>query len=485
MRYVVALALALESAAEASPNVPLDDPAYTELDQLDLSGNLGPYAGGVAPLTETRVRELLGQPALASTFWSRAVERATLRENAFWEDDRPFSTPRRPRDLDGVVALSCEHAEGRPCGEGQGLVSQLDSSAGYGPWAAAAVRLRATTGTGGYGNDLAIERAYANAEVGPALFELGRDVLALGPSSRTSLAWSDSAAPLDQLRLQTARPLPLADRLRGNVLYVVGQRRDTSELHPPLVTITRAQLDIANAVELALHQELMIGGDGVPSLGIWDFISEHFRRRDASAGPSDSSNRRFGGDVAIHVRGARLYYAIVFEDIRKHVIDAVHYDADHLLGVELALPGYRRAVLIELQRTGVRSYEHLPAITQFTSAERIVGSPLGPDAFAIFVGGRLFVHELALTPWIELVRLSSDTYEFVDHGPILHTEARTPEDRYRLGGRARYVITPQIRAEAELSCERVTNVAFEPGANRNNIGLLLTMTWQPGGLLTQ
>ena len=63
---------------------------------------------------------------------------------------------------------------------------------------------------------------------------------------------------------------------------------------------------------------------------------------DISAGANDSSNRRFGGDVAVTVpelRGARLHYAVMFEDIRRAAASAIRRDADHLFGLELAALG--------------------------------------------------------------------------------------------------------------------------------------------------
>jgi hypothetical protein len=412
-------------------------------------------------------------------WWTSPIDRVTIRALAFDEDDRPYSTPARPRDVDGIVALSCEHQEGRRCGDGEGIVGELDSAAGYGRWLAAAIRLRATTGTRGYGDDLALDRAHLNAELGPAALEIGRDVVAIGPGARTELAWGDNAPPLDQIRIATARPYPLTETLLGSAIYVVGQRRDPAQAHPPLVTLARVALGIGDRVAVGLHQELMLGGDGVPSYGAWDFLAEHVRRRDLSAGATDSSNRRFGGDVSFRLRGARLYYQLTFEDMRKHFLDAVHYDADHLLGVDTP------HLVVELQRTGIRSYEHTPPITQFTNAGRIVGSPLGPDTESIFAGGRLRVGEYELSPWLELARFSSDTYSIIDHGPILHATNGTPEYRFRSGARAAAFLTRELRAEAQVTYEHVTNLAFEPGVSRNNVGLVLTIIWQPGGFLTK
>ena len=63
---------------------------------------------------------------------------------------------------------------------------------------------------------VAIDRLYGNSKLGPFAFELGRDVLVLGPRSRTQLGWGDHAAALDQVRVATAEPFPLSEKLRGN-----------------------------------------------------------------------------------------------------------------------------------------------------------------------------------------------------------------------------------------------------------------------------
>jgi hypothetical protein len=217
----------------------------------------------------------------------------------------------------------------------------------------------------------------------------------------------------------------------------------------------------------------MMGGDGVPAFGPWDFIAEHVTRRDATASATDSSNRRFGGDVTVYVRGRRLYYQLVFEDIRQHVFDAIHYDADHLIGYT------SRDLTVEIQKTGVRSYEHAPTITEFTNAGRVVGSPLGPAALSFYEEYRVRVGGYWIAPWIELASLSPNTYTFVDHGPIIPQTSGPSEQRGRIGVRARTSLTRELWAEAAVAYEHVKNFAFVDGATRNNAGLMLTIAWQP------
>jgi len=487
---IAAIVVLVAAPAVASPNVSLDDPIYDRLAALRARGELSSYLGGFRPLTWRRAHALLVAAGGSDQepppgWWVAPVERAAARVSVIDEQVRPYSTAIRPRDLTGAIALSCEHEEGRPCGAGAGLVTELDSSAGYGPWLSGAIRVRARAGTSGLDEGVDLDRAYVNAELGPLAVEAGRDVLVLGPASRTQLAWGDHAPPLDHVRISTAAPFALGSAARGNLLYVVGRLRAPQTFPGNLVTIARGQLDIANTVELGMSQLLQLGGEGARSLGLVDFVLEHVRRRDKSAGPTDSSNRRVSFDVSAQIpelAGARFYYELVFEDLRrKRWMDAVRYDADHLVGVELAAigPGRRHGLVVEWQQTGVRSQEHTPRTTGFTNAGRVVGSPLGPDAQSLYVGGRIALGRVTVRPWGEVAGLSSDTYTFVDHGPITRATVGVTERRYRAGLGGRLAIRRGWILETEAIVEHVSSFAFEPGAHRNNVGATASVIWQP------
>lgn len=484
MRAITVLVVVAASAAHASPNVALEDPVYDELARLRATGRLAAYVGGFRPLTAARVERLLaaaGEPVddpIPEGWWVGPIDQWAVRASLVGEHARSYSTSIRPRDLIGAIALSCDHHQGRPCGDGAGIATELDASAGYGTWVSAAVRMRAHTGTADYADGIELDRGYATAELGPAAIELGRDVVVLGPAAHTHHGWGDNAPPLDHVRVATARPFPLNRWLRGTIVYVLGRLRDPQTFSGNLVSIARGQLDIADRVELGMHQELQVRGDGAPQLGVWGFVLEHFARSDPSATATDSSNRRVGFDIAARLGTARLYYTLVFEDWRKHFIDAVHYDADHVLGIELAALG-RNALVVEVARTGVRSYEHSPRRTGLTNAGRIAGDPLGPDTQSVFVGGRIAFGDRAVQPWLQLARLSSDTYDLVPYGPIHRVTTGVAELRLRTGAKLRIPLTRELRVEPEVVFERVGSAGFDPTARRNNVGVTATVSWQP------
>src|SRR5207248_3054198 len=156
---------------------PLDDPLYAALAKIRAEGKIPPYTGGAEPLTRSEMERLFlaakdanGLAEVrspASGFWFSPADRIALRGALVDEHQRPYSTPVRPRQIEGVVDLSCDHAEGRPCGPGAGAGLELDSSAGYGSWLSAVTRVRGELGNHAYSPALDLDRAYVAAEVGP------------------------------------------------------------------------------------------------------------------------------------------------------------------------------------------------------------------------------------------------------------------------------------------------------------------------------
>jgi hypothetical protein len=393
------------------------------------------------------------------TWWIHPFDRLTARLAIVDEDQRPYSTTAHPRDVIGNVAVSCEHQAEWACGDDGWLDAAVEASAGYRDRARAVARLRYSSWDGAIVDQLHLDGRY-----GPVRAEVGRDVLVLGPSGRTQLGWGDNAPPLDMARVD-ARLGPLEGT------YVLGRLRDPQTYPGNLVSIVRGVAH-AGGVDVGVMQLLQLGGEGAPGFGIGEFILEHFRRRDASASTSDSSNRRVGADVSWRIAGfggARLYYEIMFEDWRKHFADALRYDADHAVGFETPW------LLVEWQKTGVRSQEHSPRVTGFTNAGRVVGSPLGPDAQSVWAGARCGT----VRPWAEVVRFGSDTYGFVVDGPILHETRGVAEWRYRLGASLHAQVNEHVWAEAQVWVEHVENLGFTEGARRENLGLITSLVYLP------
>lgn len=421
----------------------------------------------------------LARPATAGDFWFDPVDRVLATVSANDEVVRAHSTQARPRDLAGAIALSCERRQGDPCGDGSNGFVDVDTNAGYRDIVTASIRLRGQLGESTR-EGFRVNRAHLDFSYRYAAAVVGREALVLGPSARTQLSWGENAPPLDHVRGSTAKPLPLFAGMRASGLYAVGQLRGPQRYRHPIVTLGRGVLHATPHLELGIVHLLELAGEGAPDLSIVDYIAEHFRRKDPTASESDTSNRRFGGDISVSLPALsmRAYYVVVFEDIRRaRLIDAVRYDADHLVGIQHT----RRkiAVVAEYAQTGVRSQEHTPRTTGFTHGGYAVGSPLGPDSQSIYASARFNRERYSVTPWLEHVQLRSDTYRFVVDGAISPTMRGRREFRYRAGFDGRFALRKELSAEVQLRYERVTNFVFVGGDSRNHFGVTASVMWYP------
>jgi Capsule assembly protein Wzi len=493
-RAVLLALTASGSIALASPGVDLDHPVYDELARLRASGALPPYLGGLRPLTEARVQALRRAAGLAPDtrlvlegdrrLWLAPIRHLRLRGALVRDRVRPYSNEDHPRELAGGVALSCEHQQGRSCGDGAGLEIELDSAAGYGTWLAASARVRAVAGTDDREADAELDRAYASAELGPISFLVGRDAVVIGPSSRTQAMWGDHVAALDQIRLAAA-PIPLLGAggsiLRASALALVGRMRDPQVFDGTLVDITRLQIDLLDTAELGITHVIQFGGDGAPSYSFGDYLLEHFQHNAPPPQVLGFANHRLSGDVAVSLpdlAGLRVYYEFAAEDMRDEIGSMLRRDADHVLGVEIDRVAEHVGVLVELASTGVRSHEHSIFTTGQTHGGRVTGNPLGPSSLAAWIGLRLAVGDAELRPWLELARQSNDIYAF-GTGNIVRTEDLPEEWRTRAGARAAWDFTRDVRLELRAWAERVATADFVPDRARWNASFDAIATWRP------
>jgi hypothetical protein len=479
-KAVAVVIVCMPSLSVASPNVPLNDPRYDDLEDQLAARPSTDDSSDFLPLSEGRLGRLAGNDTVWPRIWFEPIGRASVDFALHRVLSRPFSTTSHSRDLAGGITISCEHHEA-PCADGAGVSVSLESSVGYRDIVSATVRPHVSFGTNDFSTAVSLTRAYALAELSYFALEVGRDVLVIGPSARTHLSWSNESTPIDHIRVSNPEPIRIGSlRLHGT--YALGELREPQTFPGTLASIARVQAGYRH-LDVGLVQLLQFEGAGAPHLGIIDSLLEHVRRGDSSAGTTDTSNRRFGGDISLRIpelSRLRLYYELMFEDIRKRrLIDALRYDADHLVGVEVHASNSRlRSVLVELLETGFRSHEHTQRVTGFTNAERPVGAPLGPDAFALSTRAQIQVSNLRITPWFEYARLHSDTYEFLVDGPINPVSEGVVEHRYRFGTNAEMPVGPTFLS-VEAFVERIESLSFTPGASHTNAGVELAITWRP------
>jgi hypothetical protein len=489
---IAATALALPNAAHASPEVPLDDPVYLRIHELEDRG-LIPVAATAAirPLTQAEVRSLLlgaGQSPdvwlldpSERGFWIKPAARLSSRLSLAQDAPRSFSTAVRPRSIAGTIQLGCEHQEGRPCGDGAVGMLELDSSTGIGAWASAFSRLRTSASSRDGSQVIEIDRLYTNFELGPAELTIGRNVLVIGPGRHTQLVWGTQAPPLDRISLAVRRLKVPHIPVALGAGYTLGRLDSPQRFPNTLVSIARVHLEIADRLNLGMTNLLQLGGAGAPSVGPWQFVEEHVHRTGPWPGEG-VSNRRLGYDVTLQIRPLRstFYFEFAFEDWRAQFSSALAYDTDYLVGWSSSGLGRagRYGFVLELHRNGVRSQEHGVFAKGMTSGGRTVGSPLGPDAVSLFINPHWRVRDtLTLSPWLEVIRLGSDTFNFPEESAITRASPGVPELRWRAGVGALAALRDDLWLDAGSFFEHVRNDEFR-SATRNNAGVSLAISWR-------
>jgi capsule assembly protein Wzi len=474
----LAAALLLAAGASAGPNLPADDPDWDRFRDALAKGQRPDPMGGVQTVSEGAEYGTL----LPEGPWFLPAQRLSLRLAGAAEHDRPYSLPVRPRDIAGGIALSCEYQEGRPCGDGVGTALELDSSAGLGSLLTAATRLRAAAGTANFSNELVVDRAYLKFEYGPFAVQVGRDALALGPSVRSALMVSTHAVPQDGIRLQLHPvALPFAPALRFSLFYFLDRLRDPQHFPGTLLDCTRAQIDIADRVQLGGSRLLMLGGEGAPDYGGFSgFILEHFGRTKEGVGTAE--NNRLSFDLAVRVpewSGARFYYEIAFEDTRSQFLNSLQYDADHLLGVEIRNLrwGPLRRLFLEVEHTGWVSQEHWLFTTGMTNRGRTLGDAMGPDGTSVWARADIMAGKLTISPWFEWLRFVSDLYDSSGPEGVVVVAKGPIEHRQRLGADLRAALSEALWFSLRVFGERIGNADFLEGNTRFSGGATASATF--------
>jgi hypothetical protein len=264
--------------------------------------------------------------------------------------------------------------------------------------------------------------------------------------------------------------------------YVVGWLDSPQRFPHSLVTLSRAYIEIAERLSLGITNLLELGGDGAPHFSFGQFLEEHVRRTGAWPGEG-VSNRRVAFDMTVNapILKSTFYTEVAFEDWRSQFASALAYDADYLFGWAASALGRdgRHGFLIEFHHTGVRSQEHGLFSSGMTSGGRTLGAPLGPDATSLYVSPRWDLESttVSFSPWSEIVRNSSDVYDFPEHAAISRRSSSLAEFRLRGGLNVLAILRRGLWVQANSFLEHVDNEAFQV-ATRNNAGMSIAVTWQ-------
>jgi hypothetical protein len=535
--YALSLALLWPGAVsgQATTNVPVQDLTYRHVERLVAEGLVDAVHVGQRPYSrrevarvaaeaernlprlEARVADTTLSPRARAGF-ARRLERARailgvlrteygtdgraatrLLESAAadwtWTNSPPRVVP--SDELGGISAVTnpfVDYRLGRHYVDGGNLALETTHRARVLPILAAAARVRTWNGwaelADSGGHRLTAEALYGQLALRNLLIEVGRDHLFYGQGMRASLSVSGNAPALDMVKLANDLPfrMPwflhrLGPTRASLFLADLGERQNF-----PGAKLAGYKFSFLPSprVEFGVSALDQMGGRGAPSASLGERLLDLIPIIDPLIiGKRDIeiSNKLAGMDVRVRFpsrRGLEWYLDGMFDDFdHRRVWGSFRDDAGWITGVSVPrLTGDGRLQLAaEVQRTGLRYYQHVQFTSGVTFDNRIIGNALGAKAHAAYL--RLSwdqgaASSIALDCAYEW--RSNDHYrtEWIDsvenRWRFVKVETRPRETRARVMVTWSSELTPtRPRVLAELGYERVGNFAFVRGEGRHNV----------------
>jgi hypothetical protein len=444
-----------------------------------------------------RVRAVLG--ALRAEYGvdggagTRIVESAAV--DGTWISSPPRAVP--SDDLGGINAITnpfVDYRLGRRYVDGGNLAIETTHRVRLASALAAAARFRTWNGwTGSRGNGghgVTAEALYGQLALGNLLVQVGRDHLVFSQATFGSLSVSGNAAALDMVKVASDQPfrMPwfLSDLGPARATFFLADLGDRQNFPGAKLTGYKLSFLPSPRVEFGLSALNQMGGRGSPSATFGERLLDLVPIIDPLfIGDRDIqiSNKMAGLDVRVRFPGARgleWYLDGMFDDFdHRRIWGSIRDDAGWITGVNVprVTSDGRYQLAAEVQRTGIRYYQHVQYTSGVTFNGQIIGNALGPKANAAYLRLGRDWGQLSST-WLigAYERRSSDRYGVIvddaqDNGwRFVLVEARPTETRARIGlGWVREISPTRPRLMAEIGYEHVANFAFVDGRSRNNV----------------
>lgn len=330
---LLALCAVPRPAAAASPFVPLDHPAYAQVEAWVARGILAPMPLGARPFTWERLGAVLfrARPrdpvdraavvALAREVRAHAGpgedRHADLGVTGAYAEGRPVAYPNVPASTGGPLGA---YDGGLAWPQRFGGEARLRAEAHWGTQFALDVVPRVRLGAAGGGNP-GWQEGYAAVELGPVAVSAGRQPLVWGPGHDGGFLLTANAPPVPAVRLGLTAPHAFegwwAWLGTWDFSYLLGRLEPDRVVPKPYLTGLRLLWMPTARLELGASRTILLGGEGQPSLSWTDYLAI-LGGRNIAHGP-DTSDSIAALDAAYTLplaggRAARLYGEWAGED---------------------------------------------------------------------------------------------------------------------------------------------------------------------------
>jgi hypothetical protein len=437
VRAALSLAIAWPGIAtgQATTNVPVQDLTYRHVERLVTEGLVDTVHVGQRPYTRREVARIVAEAernlprleerasdmtlnaaaraafgrrlgrarttlaALRSEFGTDGRAGTRLVESAAadwtWTNSPPRVVP--SDELGGISAVTnpfVDYRLGRRYVDGGNLAIETTHRARLLPILAAAARLRTWTGWAERGDSgghrLTAEALYAQLALRNLLVEVGRDHLFYGQAMRGSLSVSDNAPGFDMVKLASDLPFRMPWFLGGlgptRASFFVADLGDEQNFPGAVLIGYKFSFLPSRRVEFGVSVSNQMGGRGAPTASFGDRLLDLVPIIDPFALGSrdiEISNKFAGMDVRVRfpsARGLEWYVDGLLDDFdHRRVWSSFRDDAGWISGINLPrlTSDGRLQLAAEVQRTGLRYYQHVQFTSGVTFDNRIIGNALG------------------------------------------------------------------------------------------------------------
>ena len=513
--------------AGSSPNVPVDDYVYRDIDKLVAAGLIKdaiyaqrPWSrneiarmiagarerlagqserGGISMAAEEILKRLEGEYrhelAGTETVYFKPLEKAAL---GFAFMDSPFREVRPDNGLAYIktsVNPLVSYMEGRPFADGSALTIETSHSAALSRYFSvyAAPRFDFLDARNGPTNVQArIQALYGKASLGNIEMEVGRDSLIWGHGEYGGVLASNNARNLDMVKLSNDSPFvhPSVFKYLGPSKYTFFIARLGSYFDPNNGYLYgfSASYKPFPFLEIGVKHQINVGGDDIPDVGLGQKIRELFFFRGEPYGVQETMDNREGFDVRVQIpqlRNAVVYTEGIFEDFGR---DSFWPQFTEMMGFS---SGVYFPLLTADGSNDLRiEYEHNPAaygrhfmyVSGLSLDDRLRGSELGPDGKGFHVIWRRSFRSTA--------QFRGEAH-YEDRGNDLYTQRPSPngadkvikltdnpkEHRFRLVSSLDWKLGAGMTVRPIFGYERVGNYDFEDGVGRNNFLGAISIRW--------
>lgn len=428
------------SWADSTPNVPVDDPVYRDIDKLIAAGLVRDVVFGQRPWTRAEIARMVAEAIdkhadlpipmvpdereislrltagdilerLKSDFKEEMIDAGDLPGDGKAVRIHPLEEVRfdatlldggpRPIPLDnglggivGGIQPLVSYREGRHYAEGGTLgletVHRVKLSRFFSLYARPRFEgLFPTTGSADV-NPLA-QQLYAKFGVGKFQLQVGRDSLIWGQGEFGGLIFSNNARPLDMIKLGTSSPviLPWIFRYLGqNGFQIFFADMGPEQLYPhAILSGFKWTIVPVSFWELGLNHVVMMGGDGANDPSVWEAIGEFSGILSAFTGNKGNSaftNRLFSLETRLtlpFLSNSVLYGEIGFDDTNSEFGVLFEDNAIYYAGfyVPRLFHDGTADLRVEYRHVPGGAYRHFQYTDGYTLNRRLLADQAGPD----------------------------------------------------------------------------------------------------------